>query len=308
MSPYPSLDNTLGALYIGATLAVFLFGLTSLAAVIYFFRCSNDWWFHRYSVALLWALDAFHAALTTHLLYFYFVKHFGDFAMLDIPVWSFKLQSTIKMLIVIWVQGLYAIRLWKLGRHFPKTLPWLVFLAVGAVFGVGIFSLRYAYIAPRLSDLRNEKAAVYAIFCVIPTSDFIIAISMCYYLYQMRTVTSHSKMATLLLLLMRFILVSGMATSTCSLLSLITYIAWPDSLIFFAFDFVLPKLYINSLLAMFITRKDHQTQFLGTDCNSATPTPIVFRKTSEIHGNGRDETVCTFPRWSARGKSIFTRF
>ncbi|KAK0433199.1 hypothetical protein EV421DRAFT_1910348 [Armillaria borealis] len=300
MPSYPSLDNSFGALYIGATIAAILFGVTSLEAVIYFTRFPHDWWIHRYSVATLWILDALHVALSTHALYFYLVTHFGDFVTLGAPTWSFRLQLVIKMSIVLWVQVLYAIRLWKLGRHFPKTFPWLVFLGVAAVFGIGIFSLRDVYIAPTFADIDDVKAGIYTVFCVIPASDLVIAISMCYYLHQIRAATSYSNTIAFLLLLMRFILISGLATSACSLLSLITYAAWPDSFIFFAFDFILPKLYIISLLAMFNFRKDHQAKLLGADCDSEAP--IVFRKVSANHETGTDETVRKFPHLAAWDK------
>ncbi|KAK0207352.1 hypothetical protein IW262DRAFT_660602 [Armillaria fumosa] len=55
---------------------------------------------------------------------------------------------------------------------------------------------------------------------------------------------------------MRIVVISGLLTSTCSLLTLISYIVWPDTLIFLAIGtFILPKLYINSLLAMLNSRK-----------------------------------------------------
>ncbi|KAG7443422.1 uncharacterized protein BT62DRAFT_331329 [Guyanagaster necrorhizus] len=72
-------------------------------------------------------------------------------------------------------------------------------------------------------------------------------------------------------------------TSACSLLTLVSYIAWPDTLIFFAIGtFILPKLYINSLLAMLNSRKSsmwtdecHYTWWLRDGC--------------------RDECLSTFP-------------
>ncbi|KAK0471868.1 hypothetical protein IW261DRAFT_1571542 [Armillaria novae-zelandiae] len=73
--------------------------------------------------------------------------------------------------------------------------------------------------------------------------------------------------AFFILNLMRLVLVSGLATSTCSLLTLISYIAWPESLIFLGIVFILPKLYINSLLAMFNHRPKRQTQKPNTGHN-----------------------------------------
>ncbi|PBK84125.1 hypothetical protein ARMGADRAFT_1067433 [Armillaria gallica] len=76
----PSLGDTIGALYIGATIAAILFGITNLQTVIYYKKYPHDWWLFRYSVALLWVLDALHVALSTHALYVYLIDMFGDLA------------------------------------------------------------------------------------------------------------------------------------------------------------------------------------------------------------------------------------
>ncbi|SJL15369.1 uncharacterized protein ARMOST_18862 [Armillaria ostoyae] len=154
----PSFAATLGALYIGATIAAILFGITNLQTVIYYKKYPHDWWLFRYSVALLWVLDALHVALSTHALYFYLVGMFGDLAgALVHSVWSFKMQLDVNVLIVIYVQGLYAIRLWKLGRHFHKIFPWFVFLAVAASLGASIFMIYDICMTKNFSSISAIK-------------------------------------------------------------------------------------------------------------------------------------------------------
>ncbi|PBK85867.1 hypothetical protein ARMGADRAFT_1017656 [Armillaria gallica] len=82
---------------------------------------------------------------------------------------------------------------------------------------------------------------------------------MCYYLHKCREASAFSSTSAIILGLMRVIVISGSATSACSLLTLITFHVWPNSLMFLGIDFVLPKIYINSLLAMLNWRKRHQT-------------------------------------------------
>ncbi|PBK62988.1 hypothetical protein ARMSODRAFT_1024290 [Armillaria solidipes] len=89
----PSVGETLGVLYVGATIAAVLFGITNLQAVIYHKRYPNDWWLYRYSVALLCVLDTLHAVLSTHAVYFHLVDMFGNLAgALVHTIWSFKAQ------------------------------------------------------------------------------------------------------------------------------------------------------------------------------------------------------------------------
>ncbi|PBK84121.1 hypothetical protein ARMGADRAFT_1088589 [Armillaria gallica] len=273
----PSLGDTIGALYIGATIAAILFGITNLQTVIYYKKYPHDWWLFRYSVALLWILDALHVALSTHSLYFYLIDMFGDLAgVLVHNMWSFKAQMGINITVVIYVQELYAIRLWKFGRHFHKNLSWFILFAVAASLGAGIckrdirsFShsnranntisviIYEIYIIPNFSALSDLKKAIYIFFAMATAADFAISPMMWYYLHKVRVATDFSTTASLLLSLMRLVVVSGLAISACSLLALISYIVWPETLIFLGVEFIIPKLYINSLLAMLNYRREH---------------------------------------------------
>ncbi|PBK71178.1 hypothetical protein ARMSODRAFT_954945 [Armillaria solidipes] len=300
MSSQPSttiLGETLGALYVGAIIAAILFGLTNLQAVIYFKKYPYDWWVYRYSVALLWVLDALQVAWTTHGLYFYLIDMFGDLSgVLSHSVWSFKLQIGANIFLVIFVQMLYAIRLWKLGRHFHKILPWFVFLAVAASLGTGIFMVYAIYKAPNFSNISSTQAAIYAVFVTVAISDFVIALMMCYYLQKSRAATNFSTTASLLLNLMRLVVVSGLATSACSLLTLILYIAWPKTLIFLGMDFVLPKLYVNSLLAMFNYRHEQSVSKMPNAGHTrGLPMPAIFRITPHTSENSTAETTLSIP-------------
>ncbi|PBK63008.1 hypothetical protein ARMSODRAFT_1024306 [Armillaria solidipes] len=259
----PSLGNTFGALFVGATIAAILFGITNLQTLIYYKRYPNDWSLYRYSVALLWILDTVHLVLSTHALYYYLIDMYGNLlgALIGNVIWSMRLQLVLKVWIVVFVQGLYAIRLWKLGRHFHKILPWFVFLAVAASVGnsivlasliipnyaplfpsgAGIFGSYDVYRPPNLVSISAINMSIYTFYSIIITADIIIAVMMCYYLHKSRTAMHFSSTADLLLVLMQLVLVSGIATSACSLFSIVTYIAWPDTLIFIAIDFILPK-------------------------------------------------------------------
>ncbi|KAK0190187.1 hypothetical protein F5146DRAFT_1122517 [Armillaria mellea] len=259
----PSLRMTLGAVYIGATVAAILFGITNLQAVIYYRKYSDDWWIYQYSVAILWAFDALHVALGTHALYHYLIDLFGDYVALNDVVWSFKLQILFNMVIIIGVQAIYTVRIWRLGHHFHQILPWFVVLCVAISGGTGIFTVYDSYVITSFLSIHSIKVSIYVVFSMAPISDFLIAFSMCYYLHKSRESAAFSSTSKMLLGLMRLVVISGLATSTCSLITLITYLALPNSLIFLGIHFILPKLYINSLLAMLNSRKDHRVPTNG---------------------------------------------
>ncbi|KAK0435766.1 hypothetical protein EV421DRAFT_2039028 [Armillaria borealis] len=307
----PSIGETFGALYVGTTIAAVLFGITNLQTVIYYKRYPNDWWLYRYSVALLWVLDTLHVVLSTHALYFYLIEMFGDLSSALVHnIWSFKVQLVINVVIVVYVPGLYAIRLWKLGRHFHKILPWFVFLAMASSLGAGIFIIYEISMTPNFSAISDIKTSIYAIFSTVAATDFSIALMMCYYLHKSRVAMNISTTACRVLHLMRLVTVSGLATRSACLPAFVRvicanclqymlaidsyigqsssqvqpikrfykelqYIAWPESLIFLGIVFILPKLYVNSLLAMFNHRPKHQSNKSNVDRGGHSASAIL---------------------------------
>ncbi|PBK62039.1 hypothetical protein ARMSODRAFT_1025169 [Armillaria solidipes] len=136
----PPLGMTLGPLYIGSTIAAILFGITNLQVVIYYKKYPHDWWVYRYSVGVFWVLDSLHVAFSTHAMYHYLVDLFGDHDGIYRIIWSFKLHQLLNMVIIVGVYVVYAIRIWKLGHHFGKILPWFVVL-IATVTIVGFSQL-----------------------------------------------------------------------------------------------------------------------------------------------------------------------
>lgn len=250
-----NIGATFGAVYIGATIAAVFYGITVLQTVIYYKKNPNDPWIFRYAVSLLWILDTLHVALSTHALYFYLIESFGRYLSFFTIIWSLPLQLVINMLIIFGVQLLYAVRIWKLGRHFHSILPWFIFVAIAIALGPGIYVIYNTYTLSSFLDISTIRVSIYVVFSTVAGADFVVAGSMCFYLHKGRSMTSFISTTKIIVGLMRLVVISGLATSACSFFILVAYITWPHTLIFIAADFILPKLYINSLLAMLNSRK-----------------------------------------------------
>ncbi|KAK0216618.1 hypothetical protein EDD85DRAFT_869657 [Armillaria nabsnona] len=305
---------TLGAIYVGVTIAAVFYGITILQTVVYYKEYPDDSWLFRYGVALLWILDTFHVAISTHALYFYLVESFGNYIQVLKIIWSFQLQLVVNMLIVVGVQGLYAVRIWKFGRNYHKVLPWLIFLAVAACLGAGMYGAYEMYTLSSYLEISRISTAIYVVFSTAVAADFCIAATMCYYLHRGRSMARSSTTSTTKIIvgLMRFAVMSGLTTSACSLFTLVAYIAWPNSLVFLAADFILPKLYINSLLAMLNARSAQrraETKEYSTDNSTLRfSPPTVSSGTTDVaemsvnaalsvmersHSNDGTDTTCT---------------
>ncbi|CAK5270802.1 unnamed protein product, partial [Mycena citricolor] len=59
-----TLENTLGAVFLGLVVSCILFGVSSLQMYFYYHHYPHDTLLHKSSIAALWVLDALHLSLT----------------------------------------------------------------------------------------------------------------------------------------------------------------------------------------------------------------------------------------------------
>ncbi|KAK0437111.1 uncharacterized protein EV420DRAFT_1487289 [Desarmillaria tabescens] len=114
------------------------------------------------------------------------------------------------------------------------------------------------YMISDFSQLRDISQTIDGALATAATLDIIIALAMCYYLLKMK-----------LVVIIRFILISGLATTACSLII-------PHN----RFSFMIPKVYINSLLAMFNGREVKEKQ--GGSSSDSVP-----HRTFNVHDEER---------------------
>ncbi|KAK0445588.1 uncharacterized protein EV420DRAFT_1767963 [Desarmillaria tabescens] len=277
--PIPLLGATFGVILIGAILSAVLFGILNLQSIWYFKQYPNDWWLYRLVVAVICVLDTLDAAVSTHALYFLLIETriVGKFLALDQLniIWSCKLHVLLGTLIKVAVQAIYAVRLWKghllalcIGslltpadgqsdntfisvESYPGFFPssWLVMSALE-------HHTSNSYSISTFSDIPTIKSEIIAMFSTNTGATFILSIAMCYYLNRSRASSMFPSTIATLVALMRLILISGLVTSMCSTATLITFLMWPNTLIFIAIDLMQPRLFINSLLAMLNARKE----------------------------------------------------
>ncbi|KAK0448497.1 hypothetical protein EV421DRAFT_1782587 [Armillaria borealis] len=281
----PSLDPTIGAMFLGETIALILYGTSNLQTIIYFKQYPKDWWFYRLSIAVLWVLDSLHIAFTTHSIYFYAVNSFGDYLALLKFVWSFKLGLLLYNMIVLCVHIVYCVRLWMLGRYFHRVVPWFITVIVAGICAASIVFCRDVYAISYITEIDEISLTIEAGLVTTATVDIIISFAMSYYLLKGRSAsTSFFSTNIKLEALMRLVLISGLGTSVLVIASLITFLVLPGTLIFASIGVVVPKLYINSLLAMFNARERRLQETLGS---------VSLPPTSRVQGD--ENMIGTIP-------------
>ncbi|KIM82110.1 hypothetical protein PILCRDRAFT_821007 [Piloderma croceum F 1598] len=215
-----TLDNTWGSIYLGVVLSAMFFGITNVQSYNYFLRYPRDWMVYKISVGALWILDCLHLALSMHLGYYYLVTRFGDVLAFNFVIWSQKAQITVNVIIIVGVQSLYALRVWKLAAGYNQRLiPCLVILSIVAGYAVGFNLAALTWKEDSFLTIYKISWAINTSFAVSTAGDIAIAAAMVYYLLKGRSnfASTNSKLASLI----QYSLGSGIATSACSMTALV---------------------------------------------------------------------------------------
>ncbi|KAG9311251.1 hypothetical protein JVU11DRAFT_8335 [Chiua virens] len=281
-----NVDNTLGALLIGGLFAAAFWGITSVQAYIYFQRYPDDRPALKIIVVILWVLDTFDACLTSQILYYYLVINYMNPSSIGIPVWSiivshpyFEKSTLIEEYrtdpydgdmchgcvysVVIFIPthllesclllpSLFSKRVWGLsnGNIFLTSIVWILSLCdliVGLVITAKAFQLA------SFSQLDTLTPWFYASFVTTFAGDLYVSLVLCYYLFKSKTGLRRTN--TMVNTLLCYIITTGLLTSIDAILGTTMYAVMPTNYIFLAFYFNLPKLYINSYLALMNARK-----------------------------------------------------
>ncbi|KAJ3569349.1 hypothetical protein NP233_g5109 [Leucocoprinus birnbaumii] len=219
-------DNTLGAAFIGVICAAILYGeLTH----------SKDVWYIKGLVALVWIFDTIHQSLICHTGSVRFnvssLKRLTADAGASLFLCYHKFQQSDN----VNSYGLEHHRrspfqrsCWISSPGLPdnESLEMPAWLSLSSV-------------APLHSQPKLN------ILAVLP--DVLIAASLFYFLHRSRT--GFKKSDTMITRLIVFTVSTGVFTSICAIASLVSILAWGNTLIYVAFYFSLGKLYSNSILA-----------------------------------------------------------
>ncbi|PBK58584.1 hypothetical protein ARMSODRAFT_983742 [Armillaria solidipes] len=149
-----------------------------------------------------------------------------------------------------WYCSVYSVRLWMLGRHFHRVVPWfIVFVVLGSCAAAICMYKEPSSLS--VSD-HTSTALSYEVYTI---SDF----------FQLHDISC--------------MFLNNPYNGAQILHTEHTYqfLVSPDTLIFAGISFIIPKLYINSLLAMFNAR----------DTKEHSSSSSVARRTFKVHDEER---------------------
>ncbi|KAH9896086.1 hypothetical protein C8Q73DRAFT_758634 [Cubamyces lactineus] len=240
------LDDTLGAAFLGHTVTTLLYGITTLQAFIYYRRNQKDGIKLKLSVFVLWILDSVHAGLITGAIYWYCITSFTNLLAIQQPIWPIPTMIIISNLSNSIVRCIFGYRLWKLSDHSP-ILPSIIAVLSVLIFVDAVYFAIQLYSIPSYTGISKFSWSLYVGLSVESAVDLTVALAQC--LLLRRFETGIQRTDSVIRVLIAYSINTGLLTSLCAIGALVSYAAAPTKFIYFAFYFVLSKLYVNSLLA-----------------------------------------------------------
>ncbi|KAL4267424.1 DUF6534 domain-containing protein [Pleurotus pulmonarius] len=278
MSSTVSIDNTMGAALIGSVCAAVLYGVSCIQTWYYYDRYPTDAWYIKYLVASVWVFDTIHQVLISHTVYHYLVSNYTNPAMLGNIIWSVLLEVLFNSLICLLVQGFLTMRVWRMSNK-NKILTFIVLCLVIAEFVCSVVFVVQSMQLQTWLQLSQLKGLSMAVNVLAAAGDALIAASLVYLLRRSRT--GFKKSDTMISRLIVFTVNTGLFTSICAVMSLVSIVLWGNTLIYVAFYFSLGRLYSNSLLATLNARQEIRN--LADEMDSLS---LSFRSGPSSFGSG----------------------
>ncbi|KAM5533530.1 hypothetical protein V8D89_012809 [Ganoderma adspersum] len=269
-----NVENTIGAILVGALVSALLSGTVTTQAFLYLRIYGGDdykrnnviaftLWFVNMSLVLgylkgshvpLRILDSLHLSMIFASCWIYLIRHYGDSDIYDYIPWTIALTVAITAIVTLISHCFFAHRIYMLsGCSCLLTAP-IVLLAFGRLTAALVST-------SEMITLHSYGAFVDQVGWVFTTGlslstgvDVIITTTLIVLLQRSRTgfSTVTDKLIDVVTL---YTFETGLLTSITTAVSLICWLTMPRNLVFLALHFCISKLYATSTLATLNARK-----------------------------------------------------
>ncbi|KAK0440425.1 uncharacterized protein EV420DRAFT_1752727 [Desarmillaria tabescens] len=269
----PALDNTLGALYIGASLAMLLYGAICVQTFLYITsnRARSDRWWLKLLVLVIVVRTSSNAGLDTVQqgvimagMYRFLVSDFANPAALEeggadsgVALTTYE-SSIIGVCSVLLMQLFFCWRIWKIGASSLNLWMRITFMAITVPLAFFNFA---SYIAMGVLGsqhrLQTSNSPGFSLAVKLAASsgmafDVIVTLAMITSLHRVRSGIIRSDHVITLLTL--FTVNTNLITTLLSVGSLVTFLVLPDATVYGGISFLIAKSYLNSFLAILNSR------------------------------------------------------
>lgn len=270
-----SLDNTVGAVFVGCLLSTLFFGVTITQTVNYFQISHSDGWFVHIVVFVSLIADVVHAVLVAHGTYMYSVRLVGAPQNLLLIPRAFLPLTLLTGISVAFVRCFFVRRIWYLSKKNFFVTGIQVVIMFGSFVAAAAAGIRMLALHT-FQQLSGSPWIIYSTMGAAMAADISIACTMCYYLYT--SSTGFSGTSSLINTLVLYVVGTGLITVVWDILETTLYSVYGDTLLFSIFFLSLSKLYVNALLASLnarsmMQRRREPAYFISSE-ESRTPARI----------------------------------
>ncbi|KAF5390074.1 hypothetical protein D9757_003750 [Collybiopsis confluens] len=289
VSPEVTIDNTLGALFVGFTGACCVYGVLLSQVYTYFVNYPMDRPVYKFIVLLVLALETADQAFIGHIYYHYGVTNFSNpFALIEgTQTWSLILQQLLGGIVGAIVKIAFALRVWRFSERNLWITGLILCLSLSGL-GLAVAFTVKSFMLPNVFAVVQLRVLGTISLSVSMMTDIITALALCFFLSKLRT--GYRQRFDQVLFPQVYNMRSNFGdTSVISVTTVILYNIMPSNLIFIGVYFILSKLYAISFLATLNTRRvirgrgtdrqgtnsNHTNMFhLGTRAPSMGPTDM----------------------------------
>lgn len=256
-----AIPDGFGSALMGGLVSTLLYGITNLQIYLYFMHY-EDGLAMKVLVSVIWILDTLHISFVCHILYYYLITNYGVPTSLDYIIWSLPASVLVNVFVVSIVQCFFARQIYRLCRPGVK---WLVtgpiILFVLAQFGFGVETVILEFINRNASvQTQITYYDVTPAWATIVVAEVLITVSLCVLLYDSNSRSvlfprTKRLVNTLIIYAVNRCLLTSLVAIADLVIAIEVQDTWSIGL-----DFVIGKLYANSLLASLNSRERVRSQ------------------------------------------------
>ncbi|TBU44655.1 hypothetical protein BD309DRAFT_773517 [Dichomitus squalens] len=240
----PSLDNTYGALFLGATFSFMIYGLIVHQTYRYYRLYPTDPLTLKMLVLAILLVETFHCILLINSCYFHLITNYFNPVTLLEQSWSLKMLIPTSALTTLLCQGFYARRIWLVDRRYRIIVG---FAALPAVVFIG-FAASATVENVLLHGTAFERFTwmVSAMFGASVIIEVLFSGTLIFILHRSRT--GFKRTDSMIDLLILYTVNSGLLVSAIAVLGLIFPVIYPHNFIYIGMSMVETKLYASCVL------------------------------------------------------------
>jgi len=290
--------QTYGALYIGILFATLFQGILTIQTYTYYETFPEDSKWLKSLVGTVWCVDLVHLVFIGRAVYYYLVINWGNPAVIPFTIWTFDAHLVLLGLATILCQSFFLRRIYIFSG---RNLPLLLFLTAVclSVFALALYASIMDIRVGRVTEFVVLKPEVTALFSIGAGSDVIIALFLCFYLRRQNINSTFTRTHSIISILIRYTVTTGLATSALAVACLITYFALPGSFVFIAMHLSLGRMYTNALLATLNSRRTLREMHDPSKGRHSIK-PLSSRHTGTFKGQGVSVQIETVQQTSER--------